>query len=123
MFCPNYQIELESRQKVARISYGSFRKFSRVKTDVYPTWRGCSPLPPTLMSIPALGAYADNIETRNNKLLLRLPFVRIETAKKSLYFQGPLYCFSELPIEIRSMKSIALFKSKVKEHSYLNKHV
>ena len=70
-------------------------------------------------SIPALRKYADNIdhqhETRSNKSLLRLPLVKTETAKRSLYFQGP-YCFNELPREIRSLESIVAFKSKLREH-------
>ena len=70
-------------------------------------------------SIPALRSYADNIdhrhETRNNKPLLRLLLVKIETAKRSLYFQGPS-CFYELPGDKRSLKSIVLFKSRVKEY-------
>ena len=69
--------------------------------------------------IPALRKYADNIdhqhETRSNKSLLRLPLVKTETAKRSLYFQGP-YCFNELPREIRSLESIVTFKSKLREH-------
>ena len=51
-------------------------------------------------SIPALRAYTDKVDhqhdTRSNKSLLRLPLVKTETAKKSLYFEGP-YCFNELP--------------------------
>ena len=69
--------------------------------------------------IPALRKYADNIdhqhETRSNKSLLRLPFVKTETAKRSLYFQGP-HCYNELPSDIRSLESIVIFKSKLREH-------
>ena len=70
-------------------------------------------------SIPALRTYAGTInhqhETRSNKSLLKLPLVKTETAKRSLYFQGP-YCFKEVPRDIRSITSIVLSKSKVKEH-------
>ena len=69
--------------------------------------------------IPALRTYADKINhrhnTRNNKSLLRLPLVKTETAKRSLYFQGP-YCFNELPRDIRSQTSIVIFKSKLKKY-------
>ena len=69
--------------------------------------------------IPALRNYADNIdhqhETRSNKSLLRLPLVKTETAKRSLYFQGPC-CFNELPREICSLESIVILKSKLREH-------
>ena len=41
-----------------------------------------------------------------------------ETAKRSLYFQGPS-CFNELAIDIRSIESIVLFKSRVIEHFIL----
>ena len=41
--------------------------------------------------------------------------VKTEAAKGSLYFQGPS-CFNELPRDIRSIKSVVLFKSWVKEH-------
>ena len=69
--------------------------------------------------IPALRKYADNIdhqhETRSNKSLLRLPLDKSGTAKRSLYFQGP-HCFNELPKNIRSLESIVIFKSKLREH-------
>ena len=46
------------------------------------------------------------------KLLLRLPLVKIETAKRSLHFQGP-YCFNELSTDKkRSQKKIVIFKPK-----------
>ena len=68
--------------------------------------------------IPAFTKYADNIdhqhETRSNRSLLRLPLVKTETAKRSLYFQGP-YCFNELPRELRSLESFVIFKSKLRE--------
>ena len=51
-------------------------------------------------SIPALKMYAKNFDhnhdTRNNKSLLRLPFVKTESAKRSLYFQAH-FCSNELP--------------------------
>ena len=69
--------------------------------------------------IPALRKYADNIdhqhETRSNKSLLRLPLVKTETVKRSLYFQGP-HCFNELPRDIRSLEWIVIFKFKLREH-------
>ena len=71
--------------------------------------------------IPALRKYTDNIdhqhETRSisNKSLLRLPLVKTETAQRSLYLQRPC-CFNELPREIRSLESIVIFKSNLREH-------
>ena len=69
--------------------------------------------------IPARRSYANNIdhqhETRNNKSLLRRPLVKTETAKRSLYFQGPSCC-GELPRDMCAIKSMVLFKSRVKEH-------
>ena len=69
--------------------------------------------------IPALRKYADNIdhqhETRSNKSLLRLPFGKTKTEKRSLYFQGP-HCYNELPRDIHSLESIVIFKSNLREH-------
>ena len=70
-------------------------------------------------SIPALRIYTDNKdhqhETRKIKSLLRLPLVKTETAKRSLYFQGPS-SFNERSKGIGSIKSIVPFKSMIKEH-------
>ena len=56
-----------------------------------------------------------NYGTRGNKATLRVPRVRTEAAKKSFWFQGPS-CFNELPIEIRNLESIVVFKHRLKEH-------
>ena len=69
-------------------------------------------------SIPALKMYADNVahyhDTRSNKSLLRQSLVKTETAKRSLNFQGQ-FCFNELPKDIRSLDSIVIFKSMLKD--------
>ena len=76
--------------------------------------------------IPGLRKHADNIdhqhETRSNTSLLRLPLIKTEAAKRSLYFQGP-YCFNELPKNKRSLESIAIFKSKLREHFYRKRNL
>ena len=46
---------------------------------------------------------------------LRIPRVKTEAAKKSFWFQGPS-CLNELPIDIRSLDSIVVFKHRLKEH-------
>ena len=83
----------------------------KVVIQMLKCWQGAS--------ILAIRAYADTIdhqhETRSNRSLLRLPLVKTETARRSLYFQAT-YCFNELPRDMRSITSIAFFKSKAKEH-------
>ena len=70
-------------------------------------------------SVHALRRYANNIdhqhETTNNKSPLRLPLAKTETAKCHFIFKDHP-AFKELPRDIRSIKSIVLFKSRVKEH-------
>ena len=70
-------------------------------------------------SIPAFSSYAEeishNYKTRNTNASLRLPLLRTEAAKKSFLFQGPC-CYNELPLKIRSLKSIVLFRSRLKEY-------
>ena len=66
-------------------------------------------------SIPVFSPYAEEIShtyrTRNNNASLRLPLLRTEAARKSFWFQGP-HCCNEFPLEIRSLHSYVLFKSK-----------
>ena len=70
-------------------------------------------------SIPAFSSYAEeinhNYKTRNNNASLRLPLLRTEAARKSFWFQGPR-CYNELPLEIRSLNSFVLFRSRLKEY-------
>ena len=70
-------------------------------------------------SIPVFSSYAEEIShtyrTRNNNASLRLPLLRTEAARKSFCFQGPR-CYNELPLEIRSLKSYLLFKSRLKDY-------
>ena len=69
-------------------------------------------------SIPAFSSYATevchNYKTRNNNVSLHLPLLRTEAARRSSWFQGPC-CYNELPLEIRSLNSFVLFKSRQKE--------
>ena len=70
-------------------------------------------------SIPPFSSYAEEIshsyKTRKINASLRLPLLRTETARKSFWFQGPR-CYNELPLEIRSLNSIILFRSRLKEY-------
>ena len=70
-------------------------------------------------SIPAFSSYATeicyNYRTRNNNKSLRLPLLRTEAARRSFWFQGP-HCYNDLPLEIRSLNSFVLFKSRLKEY-------
>ena len=69
-------------------------------------------------SIPGFSSYANeishNYKTRNNNVSLRLPLLNTEAARRSFWFQGPRCC-NELPLEIRSLTSFVLFKSRLKE--------
>ena len=51
--------------------------------------------------------------TRNNNIMARLPYVKLEAARKSFYFQGAKI-YNELPREIRSETSHLKFKSLLK---------
>ena len=70
-------------------------------------------------NIPNFAFYGERVNhnhgTRSNKSTLRIPRVRTEAAKMSFWFQGPS-CFKELPIDIRSLDSIVVFKHRLKEH-------
>ena len=70
-------------------------------------------------SVDNFASYGERVShnycTRGNKATLRVPRVRTEAAKKSFWFQGPS-CFNELPIDIRSLEFIILFKKRLKEH-------
>ena len=62
-------------------------------------------------SIPAFLSYAEKI---NHTYTLRLPLLRTEAAKQSFLFQGS-QCFNEQPLEIRSLNSIVLYKTRAKK--------
>ena len=69
--------------------------------------------------IQAFTSYAEeishNYKTRNNNATLRLPLLRTEAARKSFFYQGPR-CYNDLPMKIRSLNSIVLFRSSLKEY-------
>ena len=73
-------------------------------------------------SIPNFASYIDKVDhtyyTRGNSSTLRLPKIRTEAARKSFKFQGPS-CYNEVPINIRKLNSLVLFKHQLKEH-FLN---
>ena len=58
---------------------------------------------------------ANNIATRNNGYLVKLPNVKLAVAKKSFYFQGGKL-YNNLPLEIRKMESFPMFCSSLREH-------
>ena len=70
-------------------------------------------------SIPAFSSYATeicyNYRKRNNNKSLRVLLLRTEAARRSFWFQGP-HCYNDLPLEIRSLNSFVLFKSRLKEY-------
>ena len=53
--------------------------------------------------------------TRNNGIGIALPKVKLESARKGFYFQGGLI-YNNLPLDIRQLKSIVLFRSALKDH-------
>ena len=55
-----------------------------------------------------------NINTRNNGLLVRLPKMKLEVARRSFYFQGGK-CYNELPLELRNTDNINSFKNLLNE--------
>ena len=73
-------------------------------------------------SIPNLASYIEKVDhnynTRGNSSTLRLPQVRTDAARKSIYFQRPS-CYNEIPIDSQKLTSIVQFKYRLKEH-FLN---
>ena len=55
----------------------------------------------------------NSIKTRNSNIMVELPRVKLEVARKSFYFQGA-NLYNELPREIRLEKSFTKFKSLLK---------
>ena len=53
-------------------------------------------------------------QTRNNGIAVKLPKVRLEFGRKSIYFQGAKL-YNTLPTDIRSTSSKLIFKSKLKD--------
>ena len=74
-------------------------------------------------TIPNFASYIDKVDhtyyTRGNSSTLRLPKIRTEAASKSFKFQGPS-CYNEVPINIRKLNSLVLFKHQLKEHLLSN---
>ena len=57
-----------------------------------------------------------SVNTRNNKHCISLPPVKLEVARRGFYFTGSTL-FSSLPIDIRKIDSVNIFKKKVSEFS------
>ena len=55
-----------------------------------------------------------SMNTRNNKHCIRLPPVKLEVARCGFYFTGSTL-YNSLPINIRKIDSINIFKEKVSE--------
>ena len=56
-----------------------------------------------------------NNNTRNNKLLLRIPRVKLTFAKKSFYFTGATM-YNDLPIDIRKEKDHSAYKKLLTDY-------
>jgi len=54
-----------------------------------------------------------SMNTRNNNIMIRLPSIKLEVARKSFYFQGA-NIYNELPREIRLEQDYSKFKSLLK---------
>ena len=55
-----------------------------------------------------------SMNTRNNKHCIRLPPVKLEVARRGFYFAGSTL-YNSLPIDIRKIDSVNIFKKKVSE--------
>ena len=53
--------------------------------------------------------------TRNNRISIKIPKVRLESTKRAFYFNGVIQ-FNKLSCEIREIDSFMLFKRALKEH-------
>ena len=56
--------------------------------------------------------------TRNNNCMLRLPAIKLESTKRSFYFNGA-YTYNNLPIDIRSERNIKLFTRKLNSFNFI----
>ena len=59
---------------------------------------------------------SSKIGTRNQGLLIRVPKVKLEVARKGFFFMGGKY-FNDLPHDIRNAVSLKVFKHRL--HKYL----
>ena len=55
-----------------------------------------------------------SMNIRNNKHCVGLPPVKLQVARRGFYFTGGTLCNS-LPVEIRKIDSVNIFKKKVSE--------
>ena len=55
------------------------------------------------------------IKTRNQGLLIRLPKIKLEVARKGFYFMGAKY-FNELPYNIRNADTLSVFKDRLNKY-------
>ena len=60
-------------------------------------------------------AISGKIETRNNGLLIRLPKLKLEVARKGFYFMGGKY-FNDLPYDIRNAENLHVFKHRLNNY-------
>ena len=58
-----------------------------------------------------------SMNTRNNNKLVKLPRVKLETARSGFYYMGARL-YNTLPIEIRSIKTFSSFKKQVKKFNF-----
>jgi hypothetical protein len=62
---------------------------------------------------------ARQLRSNSDTTKLYLPFVKLETARRSFSYAAP-YTWNALPKELRELSSIDVFKSKLKTHLFLN---
>ena len=53
-----------------------------------------------------------NLNTRNNGSKIEIPKIKLETARKSTYYQGSIV-FNELPKDLRRENNFKVFKQKL----------
>ena len=56
---------------------------------------------------------SSRVNTRNNNVMARLPYVKLEVARKSFYFHGA-NLYNKLPIDLRREKDYSKFRSLLK---------
>ena len=58
------------------------------------------------------------VNTRNNNKLVKLPLVKLETARHGLYYMGARL-YNELPITTRSTETFGAFKKSINEFNFI----
>ena len=87
-------------------------RMRRISLEVYKDIHGLNTINPTTYDI-----IDHSINTRGNNSSIRLPKIRTEAARKTVYYQGAII-FNMLPANARNERSFSNFKRFIKNHNF-----